>query len=370
METVTRSLKNGVRNSSATLRNSSIKASNQKGLTDCSHTISFYDEQNEIQRDNDQSAEHESFTILRNLLPVDLVFSLNNKRMQKKSFESMEGKLCVITGATSGVGYETAKQLVLNKANLVMVARNKSKAERIKNEFLLYNNLSKIDIVVADFSRLREVQEAAEAICASYKHIDVLINCAGLHSTTKKYTEDGYELVFCVNHLASLLFTMLLQDVLISSAPSRVIQVNAEGHRYNGLAVDDLNWKARTYSALQGYGASKSAQLMTVWELSDRLFSKGVTVNAVHPGAVKTSIGSNNGFYYRICCALFKNQHLRDAAISGESIYYIASSSELKDVSGQYFNLTHQEKPAKHTLDKCLGKKVFDQSVQMISKYL
>ncbi len=301
--------------------------------------------------------------------PDELAFLVNRNKEQKTTNELLTGKLCVLTGATSGVGYESAKEFVRHNANLVIVARDKNKAEEVKKELLLLNDVS-IDIIIADFSNLADVKSAAEKILAKYKKIDVLVNCAGLHSTTKQYSVNGYELVFAVNHLASLLFTLLLEERLAKSAPSRVIQVNSEGHRFNGLNEKDLYWKKRLYTGLRGYGASKTAQLMSVWELSPRFLEKGITINAVHPGEVKTAIGKNNGWLYRFFSKHVTSKFLKDPIVSGEAIYYLAASKEVSNESGKYFNLTHEEVPAKHARNRIIGKKVFEKSLKMISPYL
>ncbi len=302
-------------------------------------------------------------------VPDELAFLVNRNKEQKITNEMLAKKVCVITGATSGVGFEAAKELVAHNASLILVARNRRKAEKVRN-MLLASNTVPIEIVVADFSNLGDVKRAAEEILEKYKKIDVLINCAGLHSTKKIHTDDGFELVFCVNHLASLLFTLLLEDVLIKSAPARIIQVNSEGHRFNGLNEKDLHWKKRIYTGLRGYGASKSAQLMSVWELSDKLSPKGVTINAVHPGEVKTAIGSNNGFLYRFFSKYITSRFLKDPEIAGLAIYYLSAAKELEKTSGKYFNLTHEEVPAKHATDRVLGNRIYEESLKMISPYL
>ncbi len=302
-------------------------------------------------------------------VPDELAFLINRNKEQKTTSAMLTKKLCVITGATSGVGFEVAKELVAHNASLVLVARNKNKAEFIKKK-LLASNTVKIDIVIADFSNLADVKKAANEIISKYKKIDILINCAGLHSTTKIHTNDGFELVFCVNHLASLLFTLLLEGVLIKSAPSRIIQVNSEGHRFNGLNENDLHWNKRIYTGLRGYGASKTAQLMSVWELSDKLFPSGVTINAVHPGEVKTEIGRNNGLLYRFFSKYVISRFLKDPVIAGKAIYYLAADPELIKTSGKYFNLTHEEVAAKHAIDRVKGKRIYEESLKMISPYL
>ena len=297
-------------------------------------------------------------------LPEQLMFIKNGKAIQKKSNESMSGKLAVISGSTSGVGYEALKKLAQGGANIVMVCRNEEKARKIKIEVETQYNIS-VDYFLADFSDLDQVRLAAKAILDKYQKIDVLINSAGIHSTKKKYNKDGYELVFCVNHLATFLFTKLLLKRMIQSSPSRIIQVNSEGHRFNGLKINDLNWKKRIYTGLRSYGASKTAQLYTVWELAKELENTGVTINAMHPGGVKTNIGSNNGKLYRWFLHHVTWHFLKDPEISGDALYYLASAKELDKVSGKFFNLTIEEKPAEHTLNPKKQKQIWDLSMEM-----
>ncbi len=304
------------------------------------------------------------------VVPEELSFLVNRNKKQKTTNVSLNKKNCVITGATSGVGLEAAKKLALHNANLVLVARNGEKAEIVKDTLLLLNPKVTIDIVISDFSRLGDVKKAAEEVLQKYKKIHLLINCAGIHSTTKRYTDEGFELVFCVNHLAPLLFTLLLGNCLIKSTPARIIQVNSEGHRFNGLSEEDLHWDKRIYTGLRGYGASKTAQLMSVWELSDIFMPQGVTINAIHPGEVKTAIGSNNGWLYRFFTKYVTSIFLKDASIAGNAIYYLAAADSLSTISGRYFNLTYEEKPARHALNREKGKRIYEESIKLIEQFL
>jgi NAD(P)-dependent dehydrogenase (short-subunit alcohol dehydrogenase family) len=210
------------------------------------------------------------------------------------------------------------------------------------------------------------VRKAAALLLTNYPRIDVLINNAGVHYTQRTLTADGIETVFAVNHLASFLLTRLLLQRMIESAPSRIIQINSEGHRFGGLDLDDLNWDKRRYKGLQGYGASKLAQLLTVWELADRLKGSGVTINAVHPGEVKTNIGMNNGFLYRAFNRYIIRWFLKDSVTSGNAIYFAAAAPEMAEISGQFFNQTIPEKPAAQALDRELGKKVWTISEKLV----
>lgn len=297
-------------------------------------------------------------------LPEELQFIANARSVQKTTAARMDGRVCVITGATSGVGREAARWLARGGAHTVLVCRNAEKAQIVQRE-LQQACGTRVDIIQADFARLSEVRRAAATLLSQYPRIDVLINNAGIHNTRRTLTEDGIETVFAVNHVASFLFTRLLLERIIASAPARIIQVNSQGHRFGGLDLADLNWERRRYRGLQAYGASKVAQLLTVWELADRLQGSGVTVNAVHPGEVKTNIGMNNDLLYRLYNRYFIRWFLRDVAISGNALYYAAAAPELAQTSGVFFNLTIPEKPARHALDRELGKQVWEISEKL-----
>ena len=186
-------------------------------------------------------------------LPDQLMFIRNGKATQKHSEEPMVGKTCVITGATSGVGYAAAKALAAGGANIVLVARNEDKARQVQKELEETYSVT-VGVILADFSDLNQVHRAAQQILLQYPTIDVLINSAGMHSTKRILNQEGLEMVFCVNHLASFLLTKLLLQRMIESSPSRIIQVNSEGHRFNGLNLKDRHWEQRLYTGLRIWG--------------------------------------------------------------------------------------------------------------------
>lgn len=297
-------------------------------------------------------------------LPEELQFIANARKTQTTTSARMDGKICVLTGATSGVGYHAARHLARGGAHLVLVCRNIEKASSVQDE-LKRDYKATVDVIQADFSRLDDVRKAASVILENYPRLDILINNAGLHNTTRKLTDGGLEVVFCVNHLASFLFTRLLLKRLLASAPSRILQINSEGHRFGGLDLDDINWDKRRYKGLKGYGASKVAQLLTVWDFADQLKGSGVTVNAMHPGEVRSNIGMNNGWLYKFHKRFMILPYLKDAEISGSAIYYLAAAPEMADVSGKFFHLTIEEKPAVHALDRSLGKRVWKLSEEL-----
>jgi len=292
-------------------------------------------------------------------LPEELQFIENARKPQHRTEARLDGRLCVITGATSGIGLQAARRLARGGAQLVMICRNPEKGARVRAE-LAESFGAQADVVIADLRDLDQVRAAAEAILQRYARVHLLINCAGVHHTTRVLTPAGHETVFGVDHLAPFLLTRLLLDHLIASAPARIIQVNSEGHRFGGLDLTDLDWARRRYFGLRGYGAAKTAQLLTVWELADFLAGTGVTINAMHPGEVRTEIGMNNGLLYRLYNRWLIRWFLKDPAISGEALYYLAAAPELQSVSGRFFNLTIEEVPARHALDRALGRRVWE----------
>jgi NAD(P)-dependent dehydrogenase (short-subunit alcohol dehydrogenase family) len=297
-------------------------------------------------------------------LPEQLQFMANRRAVQNTTDASLRGKVCVVAGSTSGVGLAAARRLARAGADIVMVCRNQEKAEPIRDE-VSRNHGVRTDIVTADFRDLASVRVAANELLDRFPRIDVLVNSAGIHSTTLTTTPSGMETVFCVNHLAPFLLTHLLLDRMKASAPSRIIQVNSEGHRFCGFDPDDLDWKRRHYTGLRGYGASKTAQLLTVWEFADRLAGTGVTINAMHPGDVRTAIGSNNGPLYRAFKRVFISPMLKSPVISGEALYWLAAAPEMAGVSGKFFHLTVEEKPAAHALDRELGRRAWSTSLAL-----
>ena len=164
--------------------------------------------------------------------------------------------------------------------------------------------------------------------------------------------------------------TKILLPNLKSGSPSRVIDINSEAHRFGGLNIRDLTWAKRPYIGLRGYGAAKTAQLLTILEYAMRFDDSGVTFNAMHPGAVRTEIGMNNGLLYRLYNRYILHWFLKDPVLSGEAIYYLAAAPELDRISGKFFNQTIEEKPAPYTINPELSEKIWTISEELIAPYL
>lgn len=302
-------------------------------------------------------------------LPEELQFITNSSLAQKSTRARLDGKICVITGTTSGIGRESAKYLARGGARLVMVCRNREKALKFQQE-LEHEYRSKAEIVIADFERLAEVARAADEISSKFPKVNLLINNAGIHNTRRRLTADGNEMVFQVIHLASFLLTKKLADNLKRGAPARVLYINSEAHRFGGLNLNDLDWSKRPFIALQAYGAAKIAELLTALEFADRLSGDGVTVNVMHPGAIRTNIGMNNNFFYRFYNRHILGRFLKDPSIAAEAIYYLVAAPELQTVTGKFFNQTIEEKPASYILKDNIRQQIWERSQQLIQPYL
>lgn len=303
------------------------------------------------------------------LLPDELQYIQNSLKKQNKTDARLDGKTCVITGATSGVGYQSARQLAKAGARLVLLCRNPEKARKVQDE-LRSEFKAEADIFIADMRILAEVGRAAKQISEKYPKIDILVNNAGVFNKRRRLTPDGNEEIFGVIHLAAFVLTTALLPNLKAAAPARIIEVNSEAHRFGGLKMNDLDWSRRLYIPLQAYGAAKIAQLLTGLELAQRLKDSGVSVNIMHPGAVRTNIGMNNSFLYRFYNRYVLGLVLRDPLLSGEAVRYLAAAPELEGVTGRYYNRTIEEKPASYIIKEKLQREIWEYSENIARTYL
>ncbi|NCB02284.1 MAG: SDR family NAD(P)-dependent oxidoreductase [Spirochaetia bacterium] len=297
-------------------------------------------------------------------LPDELKFIQNGLSPQKESKTSLHNKVCVITGTTSGIGYVTSHRLALYGAHLVMIVRNREKGEKVRNE-IIEKYHTKCDLLIADFSRFEDVHSVAKEINSTYKKIDILILNAGTFLQRKTFTNIGIEASFHINHLSPFLLISLLREKLIASSPSRVLTINSEGHRFSTLHIDDLGWKKHLYTGLKGYGAAKTAQLLTMQKFAIGFEGTGVTINSMHPGEVKSNIGNENSLLYRLYSKYLLSLFLKNPEISAKAIHYLVADEEVSGVSGKFFNLTIEEKPAKHATDPILMEKVWNKSIEL-----
>ena len=249
--------------------------------------------------------------------------------------ENLENKVCLITGATNGIGEEAAKELNKMGAEIVFVARNEGKGEQLKAE-LKEATGKEPTMILANLSSQAEVKSAAEKFLSMEKPLNILLNNAGIMNRERSITEDGLEEVFSVNHLAYFTFTLMLIDKLKSTEGSRVVNVASGAHQF----VKEMNFgdlqSEKVYKPMQVYGQSKLANILFTKSLANKLMDHGVTVNCLHPGFVSTGIGSNNKGIWNILMSLAR-PFARNTDKGAETSVYLCSSPEVKDISGEYF---------------------------------
>ena len=275
-------------------------------------------------------------------------------------------KLVVITGATSGIGYYTARKYASCGANLLCINRNPEKSENLCREIEGEFGVN-CDYRITDLSNLNDIFRVSNELSQLETPIDVLIHNAGVYLTKRELTSDGFEMVFVVHYLSSFIMNYLLMDKLKAQEKARIIMVGSEGHRFAawGLKLDDLNWEKRRYSGLKSYGSAKMAQLLSMIVFDERFRNTGVTINTMHPGAVKTETGQENGPFYRWFKRNFLDKSLKSPLISAEALYYLGVSKEVEAVSGKFFNLTTQEEPAPPALDKEAAYELWGKSMEI-----
>lgn len=290
----------------------------------------------------------------------------NNSKSPQICNDEYKDKLVVITGATSGIGYATAKKFASKGANLICINRNKDKSEMLKHEIESSYKVS-CDYILADFSIMDDTHKVANILLKIDKPIDIIIHNAGIYLTKRQLTSEGIEKVFMVNYLSSFIINYKLKDKLKSQGKCRIILVNSEGHRFAawGMPFDDLNFSKRHYTGLKSYGTAKLAQLLSMIQFAEYFNGSGVTINAMHPGAVKTSTGQDNGEIYKWFKKNILDRNLKPVSISAEAIYYLGVSKDVEKISGKFFNLTTIEEPAPPALDRENAEILWDLSLKM-----
>jgi retinol dehydrogenase-12 len=250
---------------------------------------------------------------------------------------SLSGKICLVTGATNGIGQVAARELAARGATVVVAGRSRTKCLATVEGIKRVTGNDQVDYLVADLSIQNEVRSLAAQFLARYQRLHILVNNAGAVFFSRRQSANGLELTFALNHLNYFLLTNLLLDTIKASAPARIINVSSRAHsRVPGINFDDLQ-SQKSYQGMRVYGQSKLANILFTAELSKRLAGSGVTANSLHPGVVATGFGANNaGPLGRLGRRVFNLFSITPEA-GARTIVYLATSPEVEGVTGRYF---------------------------------
>ncbi len=246
--------------------------------------------------------------------------------------QSMAGKVCMVTGANSGIGKITALELAKQGATVTMVCRSRDRGEAASREITEMIGSASLELMVADLSSQAAIRRLAEEFQSKHDRLDVLVNNAGVFVRRRSMTQDGIETTFAVNHLAYFLLTNLLLDAIKRSASARIVNVSSRAHTSATINFDDLQGE-REYGSWSAYCQSKLANIEFTYELARRVESSGVTVNCLHPGVVATGLFRNLPKILHLPLRIFLSTPEKGA----ETSVYLAASPEVEGVTGKYF---------------------------------
>jgi NAD(P)-dependent dehydrogenase (short-subunit alcohol dehydrogenase family) len=276
----------------------------------------------------------------------------------------LTGRVCVVTGATRGIGRATVDRLAGLGARLVLLCRRRDDGQRVADELTAsHPALPPPDVVLVDLSAQASIREAAAAVRDRYPMVHVLVNNAGVIPRVRQVTVDGLEMQFAVNHLAYFLLAELLRQPLLAAAPARVINVASGAHQGGILDFTDLQ-SERRYDAVRVYGRTKLANVLFTYELARRLGSSGVTANCLHPGVIATQL-----------LADYMNVPLVDGAIArtlgaepvegADTIVYLAAATEVAGVTGRYFVGRREARSSPASYDEAVQRRLWEVSERL-----
>lgn len=267
------------------------------------------------------------------------------------------GKVAIVTGANSGIGFEVAKELASRGAKVYLACRDKDRCAAAREDIYLATDNKNIFCRYCDLSSLESVKRFVRRIRKDEDKVDLLVNNAGVMWGAREVTTDGFETQLGVNHLGHFFLTNLLVDSLKKGAPSRVVNVASTAHFKGKINVQDLN-SANDYSESGAYNQSKLANVLFTRELAKRLQGTGVTVNAVHPGIVDTNIVRNTGFFTSMLMFILKPiayPFIKNSKQGAQNVLHVALHPDLEQTTGKYFNLREISEPSNEALNEKLG---------------
>ena len=273
---------------------------------------------------------------------------------------NLEDRVFLVTGANSGIGKATALGLARLGGTVVMACRSATRGEAARQDVVRDSGNSSVYLEIVDLASEESTRSFAEEFQRKYPRLDVLINNAGVYTAHREVTPDGLERTFEVNYLSGFLLTHLLLDLLKKSAPSRIVNVSSRAHSGGTIHFDDLQGEQR-YGGFGAYGQSKLAQVLFTRELARRLEGTRVTVNACHPGVIRTNLGmGGTSAVVRFVRLFFKGPEK-----GAQTPIYLAVSPEVERVTGQYFANQHVREPSRAAQDPDVARRLFDVSAEL-----
>lgn len=274
-------------------------------------------------------------------------------------------KICLITGATSGIGKATAKELAKIGFDLILTGRSEDKGKLLSDSLKKKYKINS-EFIRCDISSLNDVRKFAETVKLKYNHIDVLINNAGSRFSEYQKSVDGIELTFATNHLGHFLLANLLLDLLKKSTDARIINISSSAHYGKQIDIDDLV-SPKEFNRSSVYGRSKLANVLFTYEFAKRNNHSNISINALDPGGVATNFAKNEGVFRwlkHISFYIAKRQLLTPKQ-GAETVVYLASSEKVKGVTGKFFFEKKEKKSTEESYDLNKAKKLWDLSEQL-----
>jgi retinol dehydrogenase 14 len=275
----------------------------------------------------------------------------------------MTGRICLITGATSGIGRHTAGELARMGAHVVLVARDPRRGQETRAELIETAGHREIEVFRADLAVQDDIRGLAAEFRDRYDRLDVLVNNAGLYATRHELTVDGVETTFAVNHLAPFLLTNLLREVLVVSAPSRVVTVASMMHKAGRIDFDDLSGQQR-WSVQRAYNQSKLANVLFTRELARRLDGTRVTANCCHPGTVRSNFGAGSTGLSGVAMAAMR-PFMMTPARGADTVVYLASAPEVATATGGYYVRRRLRRSSRGSYDKDTARRLWEVSAEL-----
>lgn len=277
---------------------------------------------------------------------------------------SLKGKTALVTGASSGIGYATALELAKQGAHLVLLCRNEQKGRDAVSGIAKLTD-DQPELLVCDLSELRQVQRAVDRFLEEHHKLHILVNNAGAYHASRQLTTEGYERTLATNHLGPFLLTNLLLEILVTSAPARIINLSSFNHRFGAVDFDDLNREKRPWSAMGAYSDTKLMAVLFTRELARRLDGTDVTANAVHPGVVATRFGQQERGWLATLFPIARF-FMRTPEQGADTVIHLATDPWLQKKSGRYWYSRMDREPATHAQDDAVAARLWELSADLV----